>query len=98
MEYQTAHSSKKKIFAFFANEMVGFENDKETDDFANNQKRSKLQELKQHVQNNYLTHPEHFNSPFQLSLMVAESIMKASMNIDQNKKEKPNAQKKPRVT
>jgi len=76
-EYSAATKNNKKIFAFFADTTAGFETDSDTDPEIKKIKQDKLKSLKEDVQNNYLTHPEKFNSPYQLALMVAESMMKA---------------------
>lgn len=77
-EYLAAKEAKtKKIFAFFADNTSGFETDNDADEEVRKTKAGKLKNLKEDVRNNYLTHPESFNSSYQLALMVAESMMKA---------------------
>lgn len=76
-EFEAAKQSGKKIFAFFGDHTAGFEPDTDTDPVLLQTKQDKLHQLKKEIKNNYLTHPENFNSVFQLALMVAESMMKA---------------------
>jgi Domain of unknown function (DUF4062) len=80
MEYNTAmEDDKKTILAFFADETdARFEYDNDKDNALAALKKEKLNAFKIRVRNAKLTHPEPFVSAYQLTLQIAESLMRKS--------------------
>jgi hypothetical protein len=77
LEYEAACRTKKKIFAFIADNTLEIGCDENDPKDIKEWKQKQLNALKNDVRTKYLTHPEGFNSTYQLALMVAESMMKA---------------------
>jgi hypothetical protein len=69
LEYNAAVASKKPILAFFCDEKIVFEDDKDEE------KKVKLQNFKQNVQSYKMMHPVGFTNSDHLTLQVAESII-----------------------
>lgn len=73
IEYQTAKTHGKQIFAFLADDTKDFPFDTDSDAEL---KKQKLAAFKTAVRTAYLTHPEPFISPDSLAVQVSESLMK----------------------